>query len=245
MRNSLAFLILGSTMLATPALARNGAWYVGGDFGGMIVEDTNIDLGFGGSVIDKAVTFDNDTGFDGALFVGYDLGAFRLEAEVSYKKAGVGDISTDIFLPGSISPGTYPADSGNSSALSFMVNSMLDFGPDDGLSGFIGGGVGQARVSFSNVRVFSNAPAFLDDSDTAFAWQVLAGVRYPVGSNVDLTARYRFFNVNSLTFDDGSDRGKARWRSHSVLAGITYNFGGPPPPPPVYVPPPPPPPSPP
>ena len=27
------------------ALARNGAWYVGGDFGGMIVEDTGFDFG--------------------------------------------------------------------------------------------------------------------------------------------------------------------------------------------------------
>src|SRR5690606_38934135 len=36
---------LSSTMLATPALVRNGAWYVGGDLGAMIVEDVSFDYG--------------------------------------------------------------------------------------------------------------------------------------------------------------------------------------------------------
>ena len=39
MRKLAIVVALSSTVLATPALARNGAWYVGGDFGGMIVED--------------------------------------------------------------------------------------------------------------------------------------------------------------------------------------------------------------
>ena len=35
-----AALFLG--LLTTPAFARDGAWYVGGDFGAMIVEDTDV-----------------------------------------------------------------------------------------------------------------------------------------------------------------------------------------------------------
>ena len=66
--------------IATPAAARNGAWYVGGDFGGMIVEDIDFDIG----TLDNAVKVrPDDLGFDGSLFVGYDLGTFRLEAEVA------------------------------------------------------------------------------------------------------------------------------------------------------------------
>ena len=34
MRKLAIVVALSSTVLATPALARNGAWYVGGDFGG-------------------------------------------------------------------------------------------------------------------------------------------------------------------------------------------------------------------
>ena len=39
MRKLAIVVALSSTVLATPALARNNAWYVGGDFGAMIVED--------------------------------------------------------------------------------------------------------------------------------------------------------------------------------------------------------------
>ncbi|HEU5482447.1 MAG TPA: CAP domain-containing protein [Sphingomicrobium sp.] len=39
-------------------------------------------------------------GYDGALFVGYDFGAFRLEAEVAYKTADLESFDTDIRLPG-------------------------------------------------------------------------------------------------------------------------------------------------
>src|SRR5581483_8363479 len=70
---------------------------------------------------------------------------------------------------------------GSASSLSFMLNGMLDFGDDNGISGFVGGGVGIARVEYKNVRVFSNAaPAFSDDSDSRFAWQLFAGVRQAV-----------------------------------------------------------------
>ena len=45
MRKLAIVVALSSTVLATPALARNGAWYVGGDFGAMIVEDIEFDFG--------------------------------------------------------------------------------------------------------------------------------------------------------------------------------------------------------
>ena len=50
MRKLAIVVALSSTVLATPALARNGAWYVGGDFGGMIVEDIGFDYGAGPTV---------------------------------------------------------------------------------------------------------------------------------------------------------------------------------------------------
>ncbi|MES2119506.1 MAG: CAP domain-containing protein [Pseudomonadota bacterium] len=87
-----------------------GAWYVGGDFGAMIVEDIDFDFrprrsgadvalsymvdalwGFGdddGKIAVPTTTY-TDYGYDGALFVGYDLGAFRIEAETAYKHADV------------------------------------------------------------------------------------------------------------------------------------------------------------
>src|SRR3954471_10043281 len=103
MRKLAIVVALSSTVLATPALARNSAWYVGGDFGGMIVEDVQFDYGLQPTVPSSSsaqLVLNHDYGYDGALFVGYDLGAFRLEAEVSYKRARVDDIEYSTRVPG-------------------------------------------------------------------------------------------------------------------------------------------------
>jgi OOP family OmpA-OmpF porin len=229
MRKLAIVVALSSTAIATPALARDGAWYVGGDFGAMIVEDVEMDVG----AVENALVIDHDYGFDGAGFVGYDLGSFRLEAEVAYKRARIDELEALIGLPGDARPGqglglAIREAAGNTTALSFMINGMLDFGDDDGVSGFLGGGVGVARVSFNNQRVFSNQDAFLDDSDTRFAWQVVAGLRQAISENADVTVRYRFFNVPSLEMAGfGGNEFSTRFRSHSILGGLTFNFGAP------------------
>jgi outer membrane protein OmpA-like peptidoglycan-associated protein/opacity protein-like surface antigen len=247
MRKLAIGLALSSTLLATPAFARDGAWYVGGEFGAMIVEDVEVDIG----ATDNALILSHEYGYDGGLFVGYDLGGFRLEAEVAYKKADLESFNTLLRLPGEgvAFPSQRPFAGGNTSALSFMINGMLDFGDDEGISGFVGGGVGMARVKFNNQRVFANTAPFLDDSDSKLAWQVFAGVRQAVSDNIDVTVKYRFFNVDDIRMVafNGNDS-EARFRSHSLLGGITFNFGGapevieavPPPPPPEVAPPPPP-----
>src|SRR5687768_10143123 len=206
-------------------------WYVGGEFGAMIVEDMDVDIG----AVANAVTLNHEYGYDGGIFVGYDFGAFRLEAEAAYKKARLDDYQTTIRLPleGPIFAASREA-SGSSSALSFMINGMLDFGDDDGISGFVGGGVGMARVKANNYRNFANATPFLDGSDSRLAWQVFAGVRQAISDNIDVTVKYRFFNADKvrMTAFNGAEA-DYRFRSHSLLGGLTFNFGGEVAPPPI------------
>src|SRR5262249_4043390 len=142
-----------STALATPALARDKAWYVGAEGGAMIVEDIHFDIG----TTKDAMGIDHDYGYDVGGFVGYDFGMFRVETEVAYKSANVDAIRSTLRIPafsptGVLNPsppGNYDYAGGRTTALSFMVNGMLDFGDDDGLQGFVGGGVGVARVKSS------------------------------------------------------------------------------------------------
>jgi outer membrane protein OmpA-like peptidoglycan-associated protein/opacity protein-like surface antigen len=222
---------LSTTVLAGPALARDGAWYVGGDFGAMIVEDSEVSLTPGttaGSTGIAQIGFDE--GFDGSGFVGYDFGAFRLEAEVSYKQADVEEvISSNLVIPGTTgTTGLFTGGGGDVNVLSGMVNGLLDFGDEDGLSGFVGGGVGIARVDVNGVSGFSNTAAILDDSDTRFAWQVLAGVRQALSPNVDIHLKYRFFNVDDLEMVGfGGRAANVDLRTHSLVGGITFNFGAP------------------
>jgi len=251
MRKLAVTLALASTALATPALARDNAWYVGVEGGAMIVEDINFDIGAATS----AGTVDHNYGWDVGGVIGYDLGGFRIEADVSYRRATVDGYRSTVTTPARTAAGAlvnFPAGNydyagGSSSALSFMVNGLLDFGEDDGIQGFIGGGVGVSRVK-ADYGLNDNG-SFLDDSDTVFAWQVLAGLRQPISDNIDVTLKYRFFNADNVKLVDVTGRNfDGRFRSHSILGGITFNFGeppAPPPPPPVEVPPPPPPPAPP
>jgi OOP family OmpA-OmpF porin len=252
MRKLAISLALASTALASPALARDNQWYVGVDGGAMIVEDLALDIG----ALNDAATVDTDKGYDVGGVVGYDFGGFRLESEVSYRQADVTGFNsqTPQITSGAgtalASGGTY-AVAGDASALSFMVNGLLDFGDDDGVQGFVGGGVGVARI---DVQTVFAAPSFLDDSDTGFAWQALAGVRAPLSDNWDVGLKYRFFNADKVSLVNRLGRAvDTRFRSHSLMGSLIYNFGGapapvevaPPPPPPPYVAPPPPPPPPP
>ncbi|MES2986903.1 MAG: OmpA family protein [Pseudomonadota bacterium] len=222
MRKLAITLALATTALSTPALARDDAWYVGVEGGTMLVEDIKFDVG----AQKNAVSIDHKAGYDVDMTVGYDFGGFRAEAEVGYRTATVTGVKSVIALPSASvlnSPaGTYNGAGGRSSALSFMVNGMFDFGDDGGLQGFVGGGVGVARVK---ARYGLNARSnFIDDSDTVFAWQAIAGLRAPLSDSIDVSLKYRFFNADNLDFGAAS----SRFRSHSILGGLTFNFGAPP-----------------
>ena len=103
----------------------------------MLVEDIEFDVnnGFDTSQMDF------DAGYDFGGFVGYDFGGFRLEAEASYRRADADTFTagtSGVGTNGVIRPaGTYNAN-GFMDSLSFMLNGLLDFGPDDGLQGFVG-----------------------------------------------------------------------------------------------------------
>ena len=230
MRKLAVILALASTALATPALARDKSWYVGVEGGAMIVEDIDYDV----NGVNSATSVNSDYGYDVGGVLGYDFGGFRVETETSYRKAIVDSISSTVRTPiygpsgalGSTASGNYDYAGGSTSALSFMLNGLLDFGADDGIQGFIGGGVGVARVKAN--YALNTRGDFLNDSDTVFAYQGLAGVRAPLSDHVDATLKYRFFNaenVKLVSANNGNFEG--RFRSHSILGGLTYNFGSP------------------
>ena len=244
MRNYLLAAVAAAA-IATPAMARDKSGYIGIEGGAMIVEDMDFDArGTTGSFNDF-LSVDHKVGYDVDAIAGYDFGAVRAEAEVAYKRA-----KHDGYTLNSTNPGA----NGQSSALSLMGNLLLDFGNDEGFSGFVGGGAGIART---RIRYSSATPVGnFRNSDSGFAYQAIAGVRHPISQNIDLGLKYRFFNAkvrddvsgfNAATIGANS-RLDSRFRSHSLLASLIFNFGAPlPPPAPVVIeaapPPPPPPPA--
>jgi OmpA-OmpF porin, OOP family len=258
MRKLAITLALASTAMSMPALARDDAWYIGVEGGASIVEDATLAIKNANGTAAGVGAVNHDTGYDVDGIIGYDFGGFRLEAEVGYKEAGVSSYSSTTTTPfrgsagGAISnapAGSFNLAGGTTSALSFMLNGMLDFGDDDGVNGFVGGGVGVARVKADyGINRFAG---FVDDSDTGLAWQAIAGIRAPLSGNWDVGLKYRFFNAPNVDLVGLDGRGvETRYRSHSILGSLIYNFGEPaapppppPPPPAPDAPPPPPPPA--
>lgn len=203
---------MASTAFASPALAKDDSWYVELNAGGMIVEDID---NLSGS--NEVGTLNTDIGYDVGGIVGYDFGPFRLEAEASFRRS-----EEDSYTDNVVSLDD-PQVGGGAEALSFMINGLVDFGPDDGLQGFVGGGAGVGRVKVGVLTPFPSID--IVDSDTGFAWQALAGVRAPINDNVDIGLKYRFYNQfgNDLVAFDGRDA-RVGFRSHSLMATLAYNL---------------------
>lgn len=216
MRKLAIVLALSSTALAAPALARDGAFYVGIEGGAMIVEDIDLDVG----AFNNNTTLDHDYGFDVDFIAGYDFGAFRLEAEGGYKQAGVDELTQ--VAGGGFTAGRTEAD-GDTRVISSMVNALLDFGDDEGVNGYIGGGIGVAQIKFDGVQGAGVNAVILDDKDAELAYQGIAGIRTALSPNLDLGLKYRFFSTTKFDII-GETSGAAFGRTAFPSQGVSGRF---------------------
>ncbi len=96
MRKLAIAMALASTAIASPALARNDAWYVGVDGGVMLVEDMDLDISTATTEFNNAVKIDHDKGFDMKAVVA------RLSAQLQIPvitKLPFGHVETKVCLP--------------------------------------------------------------------------------------------------------------------------------------------------
>ena len=240
MRKLIISAALASAAFATPALARDGASYVELDGGIMFVEDLDFDIG----AINNAATLSarkrdlgiKVDGYDFGATIGHDFGAFRVEGEASIRGMRTGRLDSDVRVPaltqvspdgqsGGVAPGSYGT-RGRVRVISGMFNAMADFGEDDGLQGFVGGGVGYAVID-ADFNLGARGTTVVDDRDKGFAWQAIAGIRAPITRNIDAGIKYRFFNMGGIDMRDASGRAfDTRWRSHSIMGSLIFNWGG-------------------
>ena len=240
---------VATAAIASPASARDGSGYVGVDLGAMILENMRYDFEDADTVVEDVVRIDSETGYDLGLVGGYDFGLFRVEGELAYKRASIEDLRISGLPVDNVEDAFIDAD-GRHTALSAMANVIVDLGDENDWNGFLGAGVGLARVKGKADFSTDLDPTIpgtdfgFSDSDSVLAWQVLAGVRKSLSPNIDLGLKYRFFNTRKFEFTDGDTSIDSKWRSHSFMASLTYNFYTPPavveaPPPPPPPPPPP------
>jgi opacity protein-like surface antigen len=186
MRSIMIAAALASAAFATPALARDGSAYVGIDAGVESPSSLRLRMTNPRVSINNALQIKHKLGYDVDAVFGYDFGLIRLEGELGYKHADLKHAVMDqaaALQYGPIPGGCCDA-TGTDSVLSGMINGLLDFGPRDGASASIGGGVGEARERVRSGLIPSSTLNFRGQ-DSGFAWQILAEARVPVSGNLD------------------------------------------------------------
>ena len=229
MRNLLCVAALGTTMLVAVNASAAQNWYIGAE-GGLTFNSKSGLTGLG-STMDGDVSYKDGYVFGGVL--GYDFGGFRLEGEVAhrYNKAKAFNITNDGGVGTAAGVGTlsgaYDATGGAAKVTSAMANGYVDFGPDWVVHPYLGAGIGVAGARFSDMRV--GTADFVQGSNTVLAYQGIAGLRWAISDAVDLVADYRYFATGHINVGDGRNFGVRvdKYRSHTVMIGLHYKFGGP------------------
>ena len=243
MRKFVAAIVLATTALSGPVLAKDRSWYIGLEAGPNLLQNQLFDVRNAAqtAVSSDAIRAKHKIGYDVGGNIGYDFGKFRAEFEVAYKANGVDRFGVEQAISGipfgiQTSPptagigvpaiGNYNNAGGNARVLSFMANGLFDIGGEGtDIGAVFGGGVGIARVQHANYQLVDGGRSFIDDSDTGVAWQVLAGVYKPLSDHVDLGLKYRFMNVDNVdTFTTNGLATQTRYRSHSLMLTLAYNF---------------------
>jgi opacity protein-like surface antigen len=206
--------------LAAPASAQessssvgsSGDWYVSVFAGGSSLQE--VDTNYSGS----GYTIDFDTGYVVGATVGRNISQnWRIEGELSHAKHNANAFA---FLGGPDAPASEGLD-----ATYLLANVWYDIPTRGKISPYVGGGVGIARIKGD--VLFSNGFGFAPSDNTAFTYQLGAGVNIPVGSRFVIDAGYRFKVTSKTHLTDrggGPDYTNSPIESHSLQLGLRMNF---------------------
>ena len=152
---------------------------------------------------------------------------FRLELEGGYRSVDLDEVTIlrdaapVVYLPGDI-----VNVSGDAQVGTLMVNLYYDIHIADGpILPWIGAGFGGAFVDYSIED--PNAVATFDASDTAwvFAFQLMAGITFPVADGISMSAGYRFFQTQDFAFvSTAGEDFETDLTQHSFDLGLQFHL---------------------
>lgn len=177
---------------------------------------------------------DHDKGIGVYTALGYAYGGgWRTELEFDYRRNNARHWTSDPPAFSGFSGGTL---SGDVSSWAIMANLIrdLDLGADS-FTPYIGGGIGYAvmeseLVGVNPIAAGGFSPLLVSDKDGSFAYQGIMGVAIGLAEDVMLDVSYRYFRTLGATFA-GTLAGApltydTSYVSHSLYAGLRWNFGG-------------------
>jgi OOP family OmpA-OmpF porin len=215
-RMNLKKALLAATVLALPVAAQAqpvSGLYVGAGAGLNFHQDST---GNG-----STVRFD-DIGGVGLASIGWGFGnGLRAELEGNFRQNSIDRVSIR---------GVRVGNSGYINQYGAMVNVLYDFNMG-ALSPYLGVGAGYGWVEGKSIRLGGGRT--VDDTDSQFAYQGIAGAAYSLASFVPglaATAEYRFYGTLEPSLSISGPGGgslKGSNYNHSVLLGLRYAFNAP------------------
>jgi opacity protein-like surface antigen len=213
--------VCGTAYAAEPLPEPDYQWYVTGFGGYSFAEEYDYDF------INNATgaRFDYDISMEDGFVVGGAFGIIwnpniRSEIEVSY-----GNFDYDNDYVGTTAGFVGLGETGDVDLFMVFANTWLNANMG-WVDPYIGGGLG---VGFSDgdLTITNGAGRQWDSSETDFAVQAGAGLRFPVGSNVEIDASYRLRVVFDVDFTSqiAGFRGEGGdIVTHTGQLGVTFKF---------------------
>lgn len=163
------------------------------------------------------MNWDTDNGWSFGGGIGRYSGLFggsRFELEGSYLSNGVDSLQYAGFaLPANF----------DLSTKTVMVNYLKEV-PFGSATGYFGGGIGWAWTTMDGDIDTIN----YGSTDDGFAWQLIAGIDFPITESLALFTQYRYLVLDDQTFTtdfgDFSNTTDENPTSHSVLVGARVSF---------------------
>jgi OmpA-OmpF porin, OOP family len=191
---------------------------VGGGWSRLGPAQTQVDNGVSSGVgYSMNVKTGSAASFNGAL--GFDFGALRLEGEYRHASNGNSRYDAQIGTTGA----SRPLD-GSITTDSLMANIYYDFS-FSGITPYVGAGFGAVKgdvelIGARPTALTSGTVRIVDDANSQFGLQAMAGFAVPLAGNMSLTAQFRYFDDGTLDLHD--TLGNA---THLELKGDSWDLG--------------------
>jgi opacity protein-like surface antigen len=208
-----------------------GGWYIRGDIDYHKPQWRGANyITYGGPAVGGTKSFDS----------GELKGAFSLGAGIGYQVTNHfrTDFTADYWFKSkfkgstSCAGGCFSDEASNFSALLLLANAYVDIGTWNGITPYVGAGIGGAHVKWDTL--YDPRPGETErnpgTSNWRFAYAAMVGASYCVTDRTKLDVGYRFTHIQGGRMFEyngagpGFDKGL---NVHEVRAGLRYSFGGP------------------
>jgi len=185
--------------------AQSTRFYVRGDLGGNLTQNLSLNEFFGPVAPGSEVKL--DPGMRAGLTGGYQFcDWFEGEAQLGFFGNRIDSIS-----------GASRVHDASFANVPFLINARLQYPNRSPLTPYLGAGVGfsESILDVGNITI-GNITMHGNDSDTVFAYQAFAGLRYALNERMGLSLEYHYFASDS-----------AKWRADfsSGTPTDTVSFG--------------------